>query len=349
MAILADQVVTPRNCSLAVGIPSSRESFDRAAAAPYDSFAKGFAIGGWPRYQSEVIEDLGRLFRIAEALGVPVTSSATRILLSGLFRDPGRRIVILASHWDEKKLALELYDGFVSVDEFVAVVDPSFDGILDFCACRPVQLVNSLRVNRPKCLTRYTPRADNTPYIWIAFYGVLLRHLARGDRTYLQALEEVVDAFTKPRISMKSLSIRLHGFLSELGLLAPIKLGGGEVRTFSDDQKRALRRLLAEQQKVTSRLLNLAVVMVAVIFCVGIFFALYYRDKPSMLEVALGGSLFSNLVTVRWIRKLWIEKGLVDLAYLATEEMPADEAIRLASTIYWRLLSGKEHGTANPS
>jgi len=86
----------------------------------------------------------------------------------------------------------------------------------------------------------------------------------------------------------------------------------------------------------------MAVAMVAVIFCVGIFFALYYRDKPSMLEVALGGSLFSNLVTVRWIRKFWIEKGLVDLAYLATEKMPADEAIRLASAIYWRLLAGKD-------
>ena len=206
MVIFADQLVTPRHCSLAVGIPSSREAFDKAAAGSYDSFAKGFAIGSWPRYKSQVFEDLGRLFRIAEALGVSVTSRATRTLLAGLFRDPDRRIVILASHWDEKKLALELSDGFVSVDEFVADVNPSFDGILDFCACRPVELVNSLRVNRPNCLTRYTPCADNTPYIWTAFYGVLLRHLARGDRTYLQALEEVVDAFTKPRISMKNLS-----------------------------------------------------------------------------------------------------------------------------------------------
>jgi hypothetical protein len=341
MAIFADQLVTPRNCSLAVGIPCSREEFDRAVGALNDSFAKAFAISGWPRYRSQVIEDLQRLFTIARELDVSVTSRVTRELLANLFCDSERPIVILVSHWDKTELALELADGFASVDEFVAAVSPHFRGILDFCSCRPIALVKSLRINRPNCLVRYAHHRDSTPYIWIAFYSVLLRHLAHGSRTYLQALEEVVDGFTKPRVSMNSLRARLHGFLSEQGLLIP-KLGGGEAPPFSDDQKRSFRRLLAEQQKFNERLLNIAVGMVVVIFFVGILFALYYRSTPSMLEVALGGNLLSILVTVRWMRKLWIEKGLVDLAYLATEEMPAEDAIRLASTIYWRLLAGKD-------
>jgi hypothetical protein len=104
----------------------------------------------------------------------------------------------------------------------------------------------------------------------------------------------------------------------------------------------SLKDVLAEQRKFNTVLLSIAAAMVVVIFALGIFFALHYRNTPNMLEVALGGNLFSILITVSWTRKLWIEKGLVDLAYLATEQMPADEAIKLASAIYWRLLSGKD-------
>lgn len=344
MPTFADQLVTPRNCSFAVGFPSSHEEFRTALGTPYDSFAKLF-FGGWQQYKSELLGDLMGLFRVATDLGVSLTPKASRQHLASLFCNPERPIVILAAHWDKGRAALELADGFVGVDEFVEAVSPSFHGILDLCACRPKELVASLRVKKPNCLVRYAHYEDSTPYIWIAFYSVLLRHLATGKRTYLNALEEVVDGFTKPRISMRSLRSELHGFLKELGILTPVTLGSQKIPEISDDHKRSLQRILERQQAFNNRVLTLAISMVAVVFVLGIFFAVYYRDSPSILEVVLGGNLFSILVTVVWIRKLWIEKGLVDLARLAMQEVSTEEAIRLASSIYWRLLAGQKSST----
>jgi hypothetical protein len=347
MPTFADKFVTPCNCKFAVGIPASHEAFREAVARPYDdNFAKRFLVGGgWLRYKSEVIDDLQELFAVAEDLGVSVTDRTTRDLLPGLFCDPQRPIVILVAHWDDNKRLLELSDGFVSVDEFVDAVNPSFHGVLDLGACRPKELVGSLRVSRPNCLIRYGHYDESTPYIWIAFYSVLLRYLAQGNHTYLQALEDVVDEFTKRRISMRSLRAELHGFLARLGVLTPVTLGAEKTRTFSDDDKLCLRRILETQQKFNNRVLSLAIGMVAALFLLGVFFAIYYRNNPSFLQIVLGSNLFSILVTVTWVRKLWIEKGLVDLATLAVEEMSTEEAIRLASTIYWSLLAGKERGT----
>ena len=342
MPNFADQFVTPSNCSFAVGIPSSYEAFGEALERPYDSFAKLFR-GGWHQYKSEVIDDLLGLFKIAQDLGISVTPKVNREFLAALFCDSERPIVILVTHWDEARAALELADGFVGVNEFVDAVNPAFRGILDFGTCRPTELVASLRVNRPNCLIRYAHYEKNsTPYIWIAFYGVLLRYLANGNRTYLQALEDVVDGFTQPRISMRSLRVELHDFLAGLGVLKPVTLGGEKIHAFSDAHKRSLQRILETQYQFNNRVLSLAISMVAVVFFLGIFFALYYRENPKMLQVVLGGNLLSILVTVAWIRKLWIEKGLVDLARLAVEGMATEDAIRLASTIYWRLLTGKE-------
>src|SRR5258707_7534018 len=75
MPTFADQLVTPRNCSFAVGFPSSHEEFRTALGTPYDSFAKLF-FGGWQQYKSELLGDLMGLFTVATDLCVSLTTKA---------------------------------------------------------------------------------------------------------------------------------------------------------------------------------------------------------------------------------------------------------------------------------
>jgi O-antigen/teichoic acid export membrane protein len=96
--------------------------------------------------------------------------------------------------------------------------------------------------------------------------------------------------------------------------------------------------MLEKQQRFNNGILLTAITMVGIVFLLGIGVILLYRHNLTAVSVAFGGNLFSLLVTVAWIRRLWIEKGIFDLARLAAEELPPKEAIELASVMYWRVL-----------
>src|SRR5260370_5706216 len=121
-----------------------------------------------------------------------------------------------------------------------------------------------------------------------------------------------------------------------LGRTAAVRLGGKAdqaTKKITPADKDRLHHIIDGQQRFNNRILLVAVVMVGLVFLLGVGFAVLHRENPTALGVALGGNLFSLLVTVGWIRKFWIEKGLLDLARLATEEMAPEQAIELAMII----------------
>jgi hypothetical protein len=141
---------------------------------------------------------------------------------------------------------------------------------------------------------------------------------------------------------MKRLQQDLRDFLGGLGLTTAVPFGGkadqASIKKITSAEQERLHQIIEAQQRFNNRILLFAVVMVGLVFLLGVGFAALHRDNPTALGVAFGGNLFSLLVTVGWIRRFWIEKGLLDLARLATEEMAPEQAIELAMIIYWRLL-----------
>jgi hypothetical protein len=195
MEIMTREIVTPRQCTLGIGIPTSESDFAAAVKRSSAGFASMY-VGGWPQYSNEVVRDLASLMNTAERRGIRLRRTVTRRTLSDLFADPLRPVVFIVGHWDKDVWAIELSDGLVPIHDFVAAVPDSFRGIIDFCACDPEPLMAVLRRDRTRCVVRHTSR-DSTPYVWTAFYSVLIGVLASESRTYLQAVEEVVEAFTK--------------------------------------------------------------------------------------------------------------------------------------------------------
>jgi len=131
---------------------------------------------------------------------------------------------------------------------------------------------------------------------------------------------------------MKRLQEDLHELLTGLGLISAAPFGSkvNQAAKITLAEKTRLQQIIERQQRFNNGILLVAVVMVGLVFVLGIAFAAYHRDNPTAVGLAFGGNLFSLLVTVGWIRKLWIEKGLLDLARLATEEMAPEEAIELS-------------------
>jgi hypothetical protein len=186
---VARRVVTPRQCAIAFGIPTSREGFlaSRAGSAP--SFARQFH-GGWSQYEALFLADLHRVEPVLRRRGTHVAHDVTLDRFAALFAD--YPVVVLFSHWAGD--AIEFSGGFASPDEIVASIPSSYVGVLDLCVCHPGALVAAVLRERPGCLVRWIER-EALPHYWLRFYEVLMRRLNAGDVTYLDALEQVVGAF----------------------------------------------------------------------------------------------------------------------------------------------------------
>ena len=139
---------------------------------------------------------------------------------------------------------------------------------------------------------------------------------------------------------MRTFEGELREFLDDLNMTKAVPFGAPahDEREPTEAHRERFQQILDSQQRFNNGVLLAAIGMVGLVFLVGVGIVVLHRNDLKMLSVAFGGNLFSLLVTVAWIRRLWVEKGLLDLARLATEELTPKEAIKLASVIYWRLL-----------
>jgi hypothetical protein len=188
---ISKKIIKPENCVLAFGIPTSKEVFFNAQNHPNKDFAKKFK-GIWAKYDLEIVSNIQKIDPILSELGATVVHNLTLDDFGNLFHNQKYDVIILFSHW--KANAIEFHDGLAEIPAIINRIPTDFSGIIDLSVCHPEQLTIDLRKERPNCLVRFTNQ-DATPYLWLSFYRALLHHLKQHERTYLEALEEVIAAF----------------------------------------------------------------------------------------------------------------------------------------------------------
>lgn len=184
---LARRIVTPRDCVLALAVPTSEAAFSTSRELVRDGFASGFA--GWEAYRAQLAKPAQRLLRAAGRLGAHIENNLTLAGFGELF-ERDFLVIILIAHWLDRG-GVELADGFAAVESVVGQVPPDAARIIDFGICHPAPLVVALRSQRPTCLIRSTPTRKTTPGIWLYFYFLLMHQLRRRQTTYLEAIEQI--------------------------------------------------------------------------------------------------------------------------------------------------------------
>jgi len=182
--------VKPANCALAVGLPTSREGFDKALQTETADLAKRF-LGGWEQYYSQFAIDFEKIEPQFRNWGVTVVRDASLSDFADLFGRPFD-VVILFSHWCAD--AVEFRGGLSGASAVAAAIPLPFSGILDLCVCHPDALARELRIHRPHCLVKHIP-GEAAPRYWLYFYRTLFSQLRTRDLTYLPAIEDVAGAF----------------------------------------------------------------------------------------------------------------------------------------------------------
>jgi hypothetical protein len=95
-----------------------------------------------------------------------------------------------------------------------------------------------------------------------------------------------------------------------------------------------LKQQLIADKKVNNILLASAVVMLYGIFALAALLVWHYRNDQRFLTMLLGGDLFSLTILVGWLRQLWLDKNLVDLARNAILQLEPSEATKLISDYF---------------
>jgi hypothetical protein len=144
---------------------------------------------------------------------------------------------------------------------------------------------------------------------------------------------------------MSKISTIFHSYLSDNSLLNLEKLGSEDNKiNVSKNASDTLKNNILRESKFNNNIVVVAIVLLCIIFGLGIFFAIYYRDNPTTIGVIFGGTFLSLLAIVSRLRKIWLEKSLMDVSLCVIEDMSPQDAAKFIQTIYYNMLENNKKG-----
>ena len=136
-----------------------------------------------------------------------------------------------------------------------------------------------------------------------------------------------------------------HSYLNDSKLLNLEKLGSEDNKIeVSKNNNDALKNNILKQIKFNNNIVVISILLLCIIFGLGIFFAIYYRDSPTTIGVIFGGTFLSLLVIVSRLRKIWLEKSLMDVSLSIIEGLSPQDASKFIQTIYFSMLENDKRG-----
>lgn len=135
-------------------------------------------------------------------------------------------------------------------------------------------------------------------------------------------------------------------YLNEFDLLELKTLGG--TRQATTETKVPDRRAnelfasrLLQQAKLNNTIIILAVMMLFILFATGVYLILLYQNDVKTIGVIFGGTFLSLLGIVGWLRKLWIDKNLLDMSVGIIDQLSPSEAAKYIETMYLNMRKEK--------
>jgi F0F1-type ATP synthase assembly protein I len=139
---------------------------------------------------------------------------------------------------------------------------------------------------------------------------------------------------------MDRVEIALRGYIQRLGQDKTASLGGKQ-KTPTEADTQFLISALQTKSKENGTIIIVAVILLFALFCVGIGFAIYFRDSPAAISSVLGGNLLVLLGIVAWLRRLWFDKNTMDTLMLIIPGLSASEAAKVVTSFYFRAVKVK--------
>jgi hypothetical protein len=138
---------------------------------------------------------------------------------------------------------------------------------------------------------------------------------------------------------MKLAKQAFEEYLKKIGQLDHIQLGEETVKPVTNDDNDFLKNILIKQIKSNHRIINLAVVLLCIIFIFDICIILYSLMQPEIVKLAVSGgfTISSLFLVINWLHRLWVEKNLMDVSLWISLDMQPEQAAKYIGAVYWRI------------
>jgi hypothetical protein len=116
----------------------------------------------------------------------------------------------------------------------------------------------------------------------------------------------------------------------------------GEASRFTPSQKEQLANQLRRQYANNQILIWAAAMLWVILFAIGAYFALHYRDNLTALSLALGGNVMVLSGVVLSLRRLWLESSVVGALLAILPGLTPAEAAKVITTFYFNAIAAKQ-------
>lgn len=131
------------------------------------------------------------------------------------------------------------------------------------------------------------------------------------------------------------LKLLLGETLKKAGALRPPTLGPSGLLSLGKEDKKQLLEQMRDQVRFINKIIIAIVVLHFLLFFLAAFLVLYWRDRPKVIAMLLGGSVLSLMVIIRSLVNLVKVKGKMDNVLLVLPNLSAEQAIVMLQTMYF--------------
>lgn len=135
---------------------------------------------------------------------------------------------------------------------------------------------------------------------------------------------------------MSKLKGILEDTLEEIGAIKPPTLGRDNIR-FSKETKDKLLLRLEEEAKFNNKMIVAIIILHFLLFALAVFLVYYFLEKPEVIVYLFGGSIFSMMIIMYSLIKLWKAKIANDNLRTILPNLPPEQAVEVLKSVYFDL------------
>ena len=145
------------------------------------------------------------------------------------------------------------------------------------------------------------------------------------------------------QIAGTSLQQSLASYLARLGRLDEEPLGPRKrnPRPATPEDNAFLAASLRTAKKSQNRLFTICIAVLCVIFALQIGILIVSVLAKNRVGGAIGGGMLVFWPIVWWLRRLWMDSMILDLARDVLNELPPEQAVKMIEILYWGSLMSK--------
>lgn len=128
----------------------------------------------------------------------------------------------------------------------------------------------------------------------------------------------------------------VRGLLQQTGRLDKAVMGPADRHAPPDpDVAKRFAERLNQSWRLRDGIIVAVAVLYLVLFAMGIVMIVQYRDDTIKAAAFFGGDLAALALVALWMRRVWMDKAVVDIFSALADGLPSDDVLKFLQILYY--------------